>query len=209
MGLDISHSKAVWERPASTDPDGWGTVTEEEYTGFNVDFSHFSTYIQKVDRALIVQTVIIVEEQKYLEETIAWFKKYDYPILFQDSAASLQKQIELLESHNRLHKLHKHLNQTPAQWNVLHYYEITQATGFYTEDVGYQRKGVNDRFWERFYSRDVFNFALPEDFAFAYDCVDYYWPSDTEEDVRLRRLNFKQNFLETYEFGASYLALSY
>jgi hypothetical protein len=209
MGLDISHIKAVWKIPATTDPNGWGTVWEEDYTGFNVGFNHFSKYIQKVDRAFIVQTIIIVEEQKYLEETIAWFQKYDYPILFKDSEASLQKQINLLESHNHLHKLNKHLNTTPARWNVLDYYEVTRATGFYTEDIGYQRKGMNDKFWNRFYSEDVFNFALPEDFAFAYDCVDHCWPSDTEEDVRLRRLNFRQQFLETYEFGASYLALSY
>jgi hypothetical protein len=42
MGLDISHSIAIRKRPATTDPDRWGTVTEEDYAGFNVDFNHFS-----------------------------------------------------------------------------------------------------------------------------------------------------------------------
>ncbi len=40
MGLDISHSIAIRKRPATTDPDRWGTVTEEDYAGFNVDFNH-------------------------------------------------------------------------------------------------------------------------------------------------------------------------
>ena len=68
---------------------------------------------------------------------------------------------------------------------------------------------MNEEFWKRFYSDTIYDFALWEDFEYAYECVDYYWPSDTKQDLVERKKKFKENFLDQYELGASFLRLSY
>jgi hypothetical protein len=68
---------------------------------------------------------------------------------------------------------------------------------------------VNQKFWERFKSDTIYHFALKEDFEYAYTCVDYCWEDDTEEEVRIGKEEFRKNFLENFEDGASFLALGY
>lgn len=60
-----------------------------------------------------------------------------------------------------------------------------------------------------FYQDNKDCFVLKEDFIRAYSCIDYYWDSDTEEDVNNRKKLFKKDFLDKFEFGASFMALSY
>jgi hypothetical protein len=58
--------------------------------------------------------------------------------------------------------------------------------GFYTQQLGYQRKRMNKRFRERFSHEKTFIFTGKGNFDYAYKCVDYYWNDDTKEDVDLR-----------------------
>lgn len=209
MGLDISHIKAVLDRPITTDPYKLGGVTEDDFFGFNVAFGHFSKYIQLIDCSHIRQSIIIVEDEKYLQETIDWFKKSQDPVFYKTSQEAFQKELDNFENEHHLKDLCTHVASHVVKWKVLYYYEIIRKTGFYTQEVGYQRKGVNEKFWKHFYSDTIYDFALKEDFEYAYSCVDYYWPSDTKKEVVERKRKFKEDFLNKYEFGASYLSISY
>ncbi|WP_221418046.1 hypothetical protein, partial [Fulvivirga kasyanovii] len=62
---------------------------------------------------------------------------------------------------------------------------------------------------KRFCSSDTYHFALKEDFQFALSCVDFYWTEDTEDELKQRKQNFNTNFLDKYEYGASFLTVSY
>ena len=208
MGLDISHIRATLERPKTKNPDELGGTLEEYFDGFNVPLSHFGRYIQEIDCANILTTSILVKEEKYLQYTIEWLKDYDYNIFFEKEPSKLEKVVEAFELRNRLTNLEKYRDSNPEKWELLYHYEIVKKVGFYTTEEGYQRKGMNDEFRKRFFRDDIFDFALKEDFEFAYQCIDYYW-EETKEEVEKRRKNFKTNFLDKFELGASYLSVSY
>lgn len=208
MGLDISHWKATLERPATSDPHKIGGMTEADFDGFDVPFSHFERYIQPIDCARIVQTTILVSDLEHLEYTQNWFKDNDYVILYDSDPRKLDQKIRAYESAYKLRRLRKHISADPVKWQLLQHYEIFQEIGFYQNEVGYQRKGMNEDF-TYFYQDDKSEFVLREEFERAYQCVDYYWPSDTKEEVWERRKNFKENFLDNYEYGASTLTVSY
>lgn len=196
------------ERPLTTDPDEIGGMTVENFGGFDVPFSHFEKYIQKIDCANVLKTAIIVKEEQYLAYTMDWFKEDDYQVFYEKTDALLNQQLREYESKNNLKQLLHHLEEGPKQWYLLYYYEIEKKVGFYEVEAGYQRKGMNVDFGY-FYQDDKCEFVLREDFERAYKCIDYFWESDTEEDLINRKKNFKENFLDKYEFGASYLSVSY
>lgn len=210
MGLDISHIKATLVRPTTTDPYRLGEMTEESFDsfGFDVPFTHFEKYIQKIDCANILTTAILVKNESDLKYTKEWFEKYDYPIFFEKTQASLEKTLRKYESKHNLSQLHTHINTMPQRWNVLYHYEIIKKIGFYETDEGYQRGGMNSDF-APFYQRDKYNFVLQEEFEKAYNCIDDDLDFTTEAQLMFTKKNFKENFLDKFEYGASYLSLSW
>lgn len=208
MGLDISHIKATLNKPVTTDPYELGGMTEDTFNGFDVPFTHFEKYIQKIDCANILKTAILVKNENDLEYVKEWFKVNDYEILFENNQDSLEKKLREYELRNKLGKLHNHIDKSPQKWDLLYHYEIIKKTGFYEVEEGYQRKGMNSDFGY-FYQNDKSEFVLKDDFERAYKCIDFYWESDTKEELILRKRNFKENFIDKFEFGASYLSVSY
>lgn len=209
MGLSISHNKATLKRPTVSSPYEPIGVTEEEFTGFNVDFTYFRRYIQKIECPKVVQTFIIVEEEQHLAHTQNWFKEIGDPVLFHVNEDDLRNEIATLEQKYQLNGLEKQLCQGPPELKLLYYCEVSKQTGFYIEGVDYQSKGMNGKFWERFCGGYYDNFALWEDFEYAYNCVDHYWNSDTAEELAIRKQAFKKYFLDAYEPGASFMSISY
>jgi len=210
MGLDIYHVKATLQRPRTKDPFGLTSVQEIEFEGFNVPFAHFSRYIQQIDTPEILQTCILVRNEQYLEEATEWFKhQTGYKIFFERDKRSLAGTINHFATQHNLNSLIRYVGEGCDKWHVLKYYELVKKTGFYTTNEGYQRKGVNAHFAERFYHDTLYRFALHEDFEYAYNCIDYYWDSDTAEDVLVRKKEFKETFIDTFAAGASYLHVSY
>lgn len=184
-------------------------ITKEEFNGFNVDFAHFSKYTQQIDCPKVVQTFIIVAEEQHLLYAQNLFEESGYRVLFQPDDAVLQKEIAALEHKYPLAGLEKQLCAGPPEWKLLYYCEVKKQTGFYIEHIGYQRKGMNSKFWERFCGGVFDSYALWEDFQYAYHCVDHYWRAETAEDVAMRKQEFKKNFLDAYEPGASFMSVSY
>lgn len=205
MGLDISHKKATLQKPITTDPYGLGGITEESFDGFDVEFSHFQKFIQKIDCTKVIKTAIIVDNYEYLDYTKDWFKERNLNIFFEWTEDSLKKELKDFEIKNNLKNLSSHLDRSPLKWNLLHYYEITKKIGFYSTDVGYQSMGWALDWY--FHQPDKWNFVLLEEFERAYNCIDDSKESLTEADYITRRKYFKENFLDNYEFGASILSV--
>ncbi len=215
MGLDIIHNKATLKKPS---PDTVGyfcnddLVIEEEFDSFNVPFGHFEKYIQQVEYVVIERTIVVVQNKKFLAAAKSRFNDIEYFVIAPKTNEEEQEQIHTYihqEGLGFLEEYHREPSSQEVQWKFVELYRIDHKTGFYTHDVGHQRKGVNGRFWERFNVDNIYCFALQEDFEYAYSCVDFYWQSDTKEDVRERKRLFKENFVDTFELGASYLYLSY
>lgn len=158
MGLDISHCKATLERRKTTDPNLIGGITRSGYAHFNVPFENFKRYIQEIDCASILNKVIIVRDESQLTEVKDWFKNSDYSYFFKESDEELNKHLIEYEIKNGFQNLNKHFSDQD-KWIDLSYYEILKNEGFYFTEVGEQRKGMNEKFWERFYSNEVYDFA--------------------------------------------------
>ena len=69
---------------------------------------------------------------------------------------------------------------------------------------------MTNKFWDHFDYEDKYHFYFDkEDFLKAYSSVGYYWDSDSEEDVRLRKERFKTDFVDQFEIGKSFMVLSF
>lgn len=178
MGLDIFHIKATFDKPQSENPYDITGMTEDKFEGFDVPFSHFEKYIQKIDHAEVLKTAFIVKEEKYVQETLEQFQMYGDTIIFEKNPIELNRIVENYIRKNHLNHLIEYRNDSYEKWTILYHYEIVQKIGFYEKEVGYQRKGMNGNF-KYFYQEGKTEFVLREDFERAYDCIDFYWHSDT------------------------------
>ncbi|MBC8111234.1 MAG: hypothetical protein H7Y04_09270 [Verrucomicrobia bacterium] len=213
--MDIFHEKATMIPPTVDGIYSYNSqiVLENEFEGFNVPFNHFRKYIQEVDYKIEVETIFIVEEEKYLQETKTWSNQLEtnYTVLHNPDKKILDLAIKNYEQERKLGDLQFTIQ--PANefrhYHIQEYYYTVKRKGFYVKEVGYQRKGVNYNFWNRFEHEDTYNFAWWEDFEYAYDCVDKYWSSDTKQEIVQRKADFKKDFLDNFELGASYMRVSY
>jgi hypothetical protein len=209
MGLDITHYKATLKQPDLLKR--WNVVTEETYLGFDAPFEHFLRYIQPV---VIPEThclLVVPHNESDQEYTKQWFLNFSTPTDVRNAVDDGHLEA-FIESYIRENSFENMLIERTEghKWWVIAFNRPLQRTGFYVEEVGYQRKGMNDAFWTRFCTNDnVFHFTKQEDFEFALSCVDFYWDSDTQEDLEQRRILFKADFVDKFEYGASYMAASY
>lgn len=209
MGLDITHRKATLKRPEKLDPFHTDYILENEFEGFNVDFNYFENYIQKIDTPHILETLIFPKKEDELQKVKDFLKKHgQYHFFFENNIQNMNKRVEEFIKNNHISDSLIHTWET-TDWTGFDLFKIEKQTGFYFENIGEQRKGMNDNFWKRFYSEDVYDFANKEDFEYAFKCVDYYWDNDTEEDVQQRKKLFKENFVDKYEINKSWLNLCY
>ncbi len=207
MGLDIYHYKATLQKPKDLNPSSENYILEENYEGFDVDFSYFNKYIQLIDIPKILRTLIFAKKESELEE-IKNFFKCEYDFFYESNFLSINKVVDgfIIRNHQEGSLLHKW--ETP-KWIGFHVFELEKKSGFYYEEVGYQRKGMNDRFAERFYSDSIYCYTKKEEFEFALSCVDFYWDDDTQAEVKKRKRQFKSEFLDNYEDKRSWMNTSW
>ena len=218
MGLDITHYKATFEKAkthhlfyigegiyAQT-----GAEIKEKFEDFNVDFYHFSKYIQQIDIPIVVESVIIVKGSENLEKVKAHFKSHYTTFLIRENEEQLERELKDFEKKKGYQNLKKSFKDYDyTDWIILTYYTIEKKEGFYFKSVGEQRKGMGGNFYSKFCSGEIYNFALKEDFDDAFSCVEHYRDSDTKEIVNLRRDEFKKSFIDNFELGSSFMSVSY
>lgn len=207
MGLDITHFKATLQRPKTVDLFSEIFVTLEEYEGFDTSFKYFESSIQKIDKPIILKTLIFPKRENQIDEIERTFLKYDeYEVLFEKNKDDIFKTVNIYKETESLKATLLHEWET-TDWFGFHFFIFEKVDGFYFEEVGYQRKGMNENLWTRFSSENTYNYTKKEDFEFALTCVDYYWKSDQKEEVENRRQLFKENFVDKYELNKSWISL--
>ena len=211
MGLDITHYKATLEKAQDHDlfyigQDIYGETgaeIRERFDTFNVDFDHFSKYIQEIEVPTEVESIIIIKGSKNVEKVKAHFVSNDYLFLIRENEEQLKKEIKDLEKKEGYQNLKKSFKDHDyTDWIILKYYTTEKKEGFYFKSVGEQRKGMGGNFYSKFCNGEIYNFALKEDFDYAFSCVNYNGYSDTEEE-------FKKTFVDNFEDGASFMSVSY
>lgn len=207
MGLDIYHYKATLLKPKDLNPFSENYILEENYEGFDVHFSYFNNYIQIIDVPKTIKTLIFALKESELDE-IKNFLNYEYDFFYESNILNINNVADRFIIQNHLEGSLLHKWETP-KWIGFHVFEWEKKSGFYFEEVGYQRKGMNERFRERFYSASNYYYTQKEDFEFALSCVDFYWDNDTQEEVEQRKRQFKADFLDKYEDKRSWMNTSW
>jgi len=216
MGLDITHYKATLKLPENSELINIGgqirgivgAETRDSFSDFNVPFEHFKDYIQLIDCPITIDTAIIVEDKNNFEYVTNHFSNSDYKLFLNND--DLNKNLNEYEDEKNLKEFRKHFgNSVLNKWKVLNYYKTEKSEGFYYQQVGYQRKGMNEKFWNRFCKDDIYDYALKEDFEYASKCVRKKQLFEPKTEFELRKESFKKQFLNNYENGASFMSLSY
>lgn len=217
MGLEITHYKATLDKAEistlfyiGNDIYGeTGAEIREKFGTFNVDFEHFRKYIQEIEVPTEIETIIIVKGSEKLKKVKEHFQSDERTFLVQENEEQLKIELDSFEKKRGYQKLEKHFeNIHYTDWIILKYYTLEKKEGFYFKSVGNHRKGMNDKFWDKFCNGDKYNFADKEDFVYAFSCIDS-WVTDTEESVRQRREEFKKKFIDNFDLGASFMSISY
>ena len=206
MGLDITHYKATLQRPKLIDPFNRHFITVKDFEGFDTSIEYFDKNLQLVDDPIILKTIIFPKRENEIQEVKEFLKYDEYEFLFEKDLNEINNTINLYQERNFLTKTLLHKWEAP-KWFGFHFYEYEKVDGFYFEEVGYQRKGMNENFWTRFASENINSFTKKEDFDFALTCVDYYWDDDQKEEVENRKQIFKENFVDKYETNKSWISV--
>lgn len=201
-------------------------ILEDDAPLFNVPFDFFHSFIQNIDCPDDIERVYLIPKKPWTKQDIELYIQapsagtasntalghtflterqkanehilltdYEHIVVEGDDNAE-QEADSLIE---RLRKQGCFVSVHSAEcWIAIQCAPWIQRKGFYFSEVGYQRKGMDKKFWQRFCTSDKYYYALPEDFAFALQCVD------TE-----KREEFRSSFIEDYEEGASFLYVNY
>lgn len=209
MRFLMIHMKATLEQPETKDVYQWKSVTEENFHGFNVPFRHFEKYTQDVICAEVVETIIQVKDQDAFNRIRKWKKdlimaesfNIDHQIFFNPDKDKLSSEVETYQKEQGLTKFH-----VQEHGIFKKYYKIIKKRGFYIRHAGLLDGGVSEDFRTCFGNENIAAYALQKDFEYAHECIEssHY---DIPEEVEIRRKNFRENFLNNYEPGTSYLWL--
>ena len=206
MGLDIYHYKATLLKPKDLNPFNRKYISEDNYEGFDVHFSYFNNYIQIIDTPKTLKTLIFAKKESEFDE-IKNFLKYDYDFFYEPNISNIDNVVDRFIIQNYLEGSLLHKWET-TQWIGFNVFEWEKKSGFYYEKVGYQRKGMNERFGEHFNSYSNYCYTQKADFEFALSCVDFCWDDDTQEEVEQRKWQFKADFIDKYEEKRSWMHIS-
>ncbi|RAV99189.1 hypothetical protein [Pseudochryseolinea flava] len=208
MGLDIYHCKASLERPEESALfAGDAYILEEDYSYFDVDFHYFAPFSQMIDVPRIGKTIYFPKSARYadmIKKSVLIDDKCE--ILLVPNEIEMVDRLEAFVERNHLSHLLRHRFDMLG-WTQFDLYDHESKFGFYSLEVGYQRKGMRpDKFWKRFMSDDVYNFTTRDDFEYALSCVENrVFPPSGHNQIHL----FKRDFVDAYEQNRSWLALSY
>ncbi len=212
MGLDISHIKLTKTPNKHND----FFYIDEWDTDCNVPIEVYEQYVTIIDDLKFDKIVAFVKTKEDYEKFrhADSFKLDDYSKVFiGDFDETMEKKLsqfvenQKIDNYERLHLNCEHNN---VKYQIIAFGEPVKVQGvYYSDDVGYQRKGMDENFYPKFKKHMLW--GKKEDFDFAYSCVgdDWYVEHFGQEDVDRMKKNFKENFVDKFEFGKSLLCLSW
>lgn len=212
MGLDITHYML------SHSPNDEGTqLSIEDWDSIcNVPLENFSKYITDVWEYDFDKTIAIVKDEQTLEKLKMdeTFSEMDYMAVFIGTINNkLRTDLATFIKNEKLDRLEKSgftIESNGIKYSELSFGERVKKKGFYYDEVGYQRQGMNKLFYDTFRT-NIFLWGENKDFDLAYECVggDYYKDSWSQEALDSLKANFKANFVDKFVFGQSILNTSF
>ena len=212
MGLDVSHVQLT----LTPNDEGNFFYMEEWNSICNVPLENYLKYITAIDDIKYSKSILIVENEKQFEElkNKERFDKTDYlEIFIGEMNDTMQKQLSEFIVNQKLDKLVKFQSKCEEheiECNTIYFIEPIKVQGmYYLDNIGYQRKGMSGLFYDTFKKYVVW--GKKEDFDLAYTCVadEWYVEHFGQEAVNKMRKNFKENFVDKFEFGKSLLLVSF
>jgi hypothetical protein len=212
MGLDVSHLQFTL---TPNDDRNFFHIDDWEFD-CNVPLEYYSKYITTIDDLNFDLTLAVVKTEDDFEK----LKKNDelnstdyIEVFVGEMNTTMKEQISKFIVNQKLDSLES--IQMLCEHDGLKYHTISfgkpiKVQGiYYIDNIGYQRKGMNNLFYEKF--RKHMLWGKKEDFELAYSCVEgnYYVKNSGNDDLDEMRKNFRENFIEKFEFGKSLLYVSF
>ena len=212
MGLDISHLQLSF----TPDEENNFFRTEDWDLDCNVPLKHYSKYITTIEDFDFNKSIAIVKNEEDLEKlkAIDFFREESYIKVFigeinESFKTQLSKYLEK-EKLDQLEKVSLGCETEGLKYHTISFGEPIKIQGvYYTDYIGYQRKGMSKLFYDTF--EKYMLWGNKEDFDLAYTCVadEWYVEHFGENKVHDMRRNFKENFVDKFEFGKSLLCATF
>lgn len=169
MGLDITHYKL------SHSPNDEGNqLTVEDWDSIcNVPLEHFSKYITDIWEYDFDKTIAIVKDEQTLEKlkTDQLFDEMGYMAVFVGTTDNkLRTNLAAFIKNEKLDKLEQSgftIESNGIKYSELSFGERVKKKGFYYDEVGYQRQGMNKLFYDTF-NTNIFLWGEKKDFDLAF-----------------------------------------
>ena len=208
MGLDISHIHLTSNPVNESD----FLYIEDWKTECNVPLEIYSNYIQEIDDLDFSKSIIIIENEIDLEKLIKTdsFNPADYlKIFIGQSDDQMKKNIDSYikkENFEELKLSKMSCEHDKLKYQIISFGEPIKSKGiYYIDNIGYQRKAMNNQYYELFKKFELR--GKIEDFELAHSCIggDWYiehWGIKAIEELKR---NFEKNFINKFQFGKSLL----
>lgn len=209
MGLDISHYKVIDESNVEYPP-SLIYVKKNSFEGYDVKQDYFKKYWKSIKIYNWLSSTKYVINRSEFEPTRQiwneWNPKVHVELITREELWSLLKEKNAEVKSNEIYFLKKE-----SKWFSLNLYNYKETEGFYLKQVGYQRKGVQDEFFQHFDTNKtgITRYTNKEQFELIFKLIGKYYEHDTDEDVNQLRIQYKKDFIEKYEEGKSILSISY
>lgn len=212
MGLDINHLQLT----LTENNKGDYFYIEDWDSTCNVPLENYSKYITTVEEFDFNKTLAIIKNEELFEKLkkAQWFDASGYlKIFIGDMNATMKEQLnKFIVSQNldKLEKIELGCEHDGLAFYTMSFGEPIQVKAVkYIDSIGYQRRGMNNLFYDAF--NKYLLWGKKEDFEFAYTFIGNEWYLEYfgEESVNRMKRNFKENFLDKYEFGKSLLCVSF
>ena len=211
MGLDITHYKFSH----LPNDEGRQLTIEDWDLECNVSLQFYSKFITDVWEYDFNKTIVIVENEQVLEnlKKCEFFNDMNYMEVFVGSLkGKMRTDLASYIKNEKLDKLERSgfkIKHDGIEYSEISFGERVIKKGFFYDEVGSQRKGMNNLFYDTF--KKYLFWGEKKDFDLAFECVggDYYKDCWSQEALDRLKANFKANFVDKFVFGQSILCVSF
>lgn len=212
MGLDVSHLQLTLT------PNDNGNFFHIDYWDLdcNVPLENYEKYITTIHDFDFSKSLAVIKNEEDFEKLkkMEGLSLSNYIEVFIGEFNQIMKErLSKFIVSQKLHSL-KTL-QLRCEHNGLKFHTISfgqpiKVQGiYYIDNIGYQRKGMSNLFYDTFKKHMLW--GRKEDFELAYTCVgdNWYVKNWGQDAVDKMKKNFSENFIDKFEFGKSLLCVSF
>ncbi|GAA4273044.1 hypothetical protein U6A24_07195 [Aquimarina gracilis] len=214
--LRIGHHKLTLEKPEKIE-------VSNPFRYLSTHLNHFreedrkwvAPYLQKIEWCKAIDRLeYATDESQYQKLKSQYIKESD--VLYETNPERLKERITAYEHQNGLSNTKRYTRiNIPGYWNAITYYDLEYKEGFYASDAGYYHVAYRINLLSTAFLKDViqnddiFYFMGYNYFEKAYNAINFGKESDVIEEVEKIRNQFKEQFINSYEKGISFLDITY